>query len=74
MDSLPPAGYTALNASLDAKAVAAALGVSERTAQRLMRKGELAALKVGKLWRTNEESVAAYVQRGFARYRRERAA
>ncbi len=63
-----------MNASLDAKAVAAALGVSARTAQRLLASGQIPALKVGKLWRTNEESVAAYVQRGFARYRRERAA
>ena len=65
----PPA--RCLLTPLGAKDVAAALNVSERTARRLMRSGELMALKVGKQWRTTEGALVAYLARGFERYRRE---
>ena len=54
------------------KEAATLLGVSVRTAQRLMRQGEIAACKIGKLWRTQAEDVAAYRARAYERYRRER--
>jgi excisionase family DNA binding protein len=59
---------------IDAKKVAELLGVSARTAQRLMRRGELPAFQIGKLWRTETEHVAAYQAREYERYRRERKA
>ena len=59
---------------IDAKAVATLLDVSVRTAQRLMRHGEIAACKIGKLWRTQADDVAAYRAREYERYRRERKA
>jgi excisionase family DNA binding protein len=55
---------------LCAKDVARALAISERSARRLMRRGEIAACKIGKLWRTETEHVAAYRAREYARYRR----
>ena len=55
---------------LSPKEVATLLGVSERTATRLLCSGAVEAFKVrGKLWRTTAAKVAAYQQREFARYR-----
>ena len=56
---------------LCAKEVADALGVSTRTAQRLMRTNDVASFKVGKLLRSHEDAIAEYVARQFDRYRRE---
>lgn len=49
---------------LAAKEVAAMLGVSRRTAQRLMREQAIHSFKVGeKLWRTTRQAVLEYAER-----------
>ena len=55
---------------LCAKEVGLSLGVSTRTAQRLLNTGEIAAFRVGKLLRTTEAEIGIYVARQFERYRR----
>jgi excisionase family DNA binding protein len=52
------------------KEVARTLGVSERTAARLMASGEIASFRVGKLWRCQLADVERYVERQYRRYRR----
>lgn len=53
---------------LCAKEVAGLLGVSERSAARLMRKGEIKAFKMsGAIWRTTLRYVREYVVREMAR-------
>ncbi len=57
---------------LGPKEVAAMLGVSDRTVQRLMRSGKLESFRVGpKLWRTLPGKVEAYKASSFDRYRRD---
>lgn len=57
------------------KEVATLLGISERTAIRLMLSRQLAAFKVnGKLWRTTASRVRAYQSTQFARWAPEAAA
>lgn len=49
---------------LCAKEVAVILGVSERSAARLMRRGEIKAFKMsGAIWRTTSKYVGEYVLR-----------
>ncbi len=55
---------------LCAKDVAVLLGVSERTAARLMSAGEIEAFRIRRLWRTTRDRVEAYKLAGFDRYRR----
>ena len=52
------------------KEVADVLGVSERTALRLMAGGEIASFRVRTRWRTTIEKLEEYQAKGFARYRR----
>jgi len=47
---------------LGPKDIAQILGISERGASRLLRSGVLPAFRVGKLWRTSEARLAAYVE------------
>lgn len=55
---------------LCAKEVATVLGISERSATRLMASGELEAFKVrGKLWRTTPSKLREYKLREFNSYR-----
>jgi excisionase family DNA binding protein len=54
---------------LCAKEVATVLGVSERTALRLMRSGEVEAFRVGKLWRTTPDKIEAYRSSAFEKCR-----
>lgn len=51
---------------LCAKEVGLSLAVSTRTAQRLMNTNQIAAFRVGKLLRTTEAEIAAYVARQFS--------
>jgi excisionase family DNA binding protein len=56
---------------LDPKGVADALGVSQRTAQRLMASGQIVSFRVGaKLWRCQLAAVEIYLAGQLARYRR----
>lgn len=50
---------------LCAKEIAVRLGVSERTATRLLKSGEIAGFRVGKLWRTTELHLESYVTGRF---------
>jgi excisionase family DNA binding protein len=53
------------------KEVAHALGVSPRTAQRLMASGEIVSFRVGpKLWRCHVAAVECYLAAQLTRYRR----
>jgi excisionase family DNA binding protein len=53
------------------KEVAGELGVSERTARRLMREQSIESFRVGdKLWRTHKARVLEYVAGQYGRYRR----
>ncbi len=54
---------------LCAKEVGLSLGVSTRTAQRLMNTNAIATFRVGKLLRTTEAEIGFYVSRQFERYR-----
>ena len=56
------------------KEIASRLGVSERTATRLLKSGEIAGFRVGKLWRTTELHLESYVAGRFQREREQRAA
>jgi hypothetical protein len=60
---------------LCAKEVGAILGVSERSALRLMSSGQIESFRCGgKLWRTTTAKVKDYQEREFERYRRHRPA
>jgi hypothetical protein len=53
------------------KEIAGMLGVSVRSAQRLMASGDIESFKCGpRLWRTTQEQLSLYVADQFARYRR----
>lgn len=45
------------------KAVQDALGISERTAFRLVKSGELKGFKVGREWRFTQADIEAYIDR-----------
>jgi excisionase family DNA binding protein len=48
--------------SLCPKEIAAQLGISARTAQRLLKSGEIRAWRAGfKVWRTTQEELARYL-------------
>jgi excisionase family DNA binding protein len=56
---------------LCAKQVAARLGVSERSAAKLLRRGEIQGFKLGgRVWRTTEEAVLEYLRRELERQSR----
>ena len=55
---------------LCAKEVAEVLGISERSATRLMSAGEIGSFKVrAKLWRTTPSKLSEYKKREFDKYR-----
>ena len=47
---------------LGPKDIAQIMGISERGATRLLKAGELPALRVGKFWRTTPARLAAYIE------------
>lgn len=52
---------------LCAKDIAARLRISERTAARMFRRGEIPAFKLsGRVWRTTEEELDRYLRRKLA--------
>lgn len=51
------------------KEVAALLGISERSALRLMASQEIESFRVGRLWRTTADRVAAFIRRQIERTR-----
>ena len=51
---------------LDSHQAAAILKVHPRTLQRLVHRGELAAVHVGKLWRFRASALAEWIDRGLA--------
>jgi excisionase family DNA binding protein len=56
--------------TLAPKEVAGQLGISERTAARLMAEQRIESFRVGRLWRTTQERLELYVSKQFERYRR----
>jgi excisionase family DNA binding protein len=48
---------------LSVQAVAARLAINERTARRLIERGELSALRVGGQWRVSEDALADFIAR-----------
>ena len=59
---------------LGPKDIAQILGISERGATRLLASGEIAALRVGKLWRATDLDFEAYIVRRRLEQRRKREA
>ena len=51
---------------LDSHQAAAILKVHPRTLQRLVHRGEIAAVHVGKLWRVRASALAEWIDRGLA--------
>jgi excisionase family DNA binding protein len=51
---------------LDSHQAAAILNVHPRTLQRLVHRGEIAAVHVGKLWRFRASALAEWIDRGLA--------
>lgn len=62
------------NALLCPKQVADVLGISERSATRLLSTGAIHGLRVGRLWRTTASKVREYTERGMAESQERRAA
>jgi len=51
---------------LDSNQAAAILKVHPRTLQRLVHRGEITAVHVGKLWRFRASALTAWIDRGMA--------
>lgn len=68
----PPASVRGLNGQiereplLDSYQAAAILKVHPRTLQRLVHRGEIAAVHVGKLWRFKPSALTAWIDRDVA--------
>jgi len=61
--SLPIIGRPGIEPLLDSHKAAAVLGVHPRTLQRMVHRGEIAGVHVGKLWRYKPSSIAQWIER-----------
>jgi excisionase family DNA binding protein len=60
---LPIVGKPGVEPLLDSHAAAALLGVHPRTLQRMVLRGEIAAVHVGKLWRFRPSAIDQWIDR-----------
>jgi excisionase family DNA binding protein len=51
---------------LDSHEAAAVLGVHPRTLQRMVRRGQIAGVQVGKLWRFRASALSAWIDHAIA--------
>lgn len=63
---LPILGRAGVEPLLDSHAAAALLGVHPRTLQRMVLRGEISGLHVGKLWRFRPSSIDQWIERKLA--------
>jgi excisionase family DNA binding protein len=63
---LPIVGRNGVEALLDSHAAAALLGVHPRTLQRMVLRGEIPGVHVGKLWRFRPSSIDQWIDRKLA--------
>jgi excisionase family DNA binding protein len=68
MSAGPPDGHPTIDREplLDSQQAAAILKVHPRTLQRLVHRGEINAVHVGKLWRFRASALAAWIDRSIA--------
>lgn len=60
---LPILGRAGVEPLLDSNSAAAMLGVHPRTLQRMVLRGEIAGVHVGKLWRFRASSIDRWIER-----------
>ena len=60
---LPILGRAGVEALLDSHAAAALLGVHPRTLQRMVLRGQIAGVQVGKLWRFRASAIDQWIDR-----------
>ncbi len=58
---LPIMGHAGVEALLDSHAAAALLGVHPRTLQRMVLRGQIAGVQVGKLWRFRASAIDHWI-------------
>lgn len=63
---LPVLGRPGVEPLLDSHSAAALLGVHPRTLQRMVLRGEIAGVHVGKLWRFRPSSIDQWIDRQLA--------
>jgi len=63
---LPILGRAGVEPSLDSHDAAALLGVHPRTLQRMVLRGEIAGVHVGKLWRFRPSAIDKWIDRQLA--------
>jgi len=63
---LPIVGRNGVEALLDSHAAAALLGVHPRTLQRMVLRGEIPGVHVGKLWRFRPSSIDRWIEQKLA--------
>jgi excisionase family DNA binding protein len=63
---LPILGRPGIEPLLDSQAAAALLGVHPRTLQRMVLRGEIAGVHVGKLWRFRPSAIDQWIERQLA--------
>lgn len=63
---LPVLGRQGVEPLLDSQRAAALLGVHPRTLQRMVQRGEIAGLHVGKLWRFRASTIDEWIERKMA--------
>jgi excisionase family DNA binding protein len=63
---LPILGRSGVEPLLDSHAAAALLGVHPRTLQRMVLRGEIAGVHVGKLWRFRPSAIDQWIERQLA--------
>jgi excisionase family DNA binding protein len=64
--SLPILGRPGIEPLLDSHKAAALLGVHPRTLQRMVHRGEIVGVHVGKLWRFKPSAIAQWIEREMA--------
>ena len=60
---LPILGRAGVEALMDSHAAAALLGVHPRTLQRMVLRGQIAGVQVGKLWRFRASAIDQWIDR-----------
>jgi excisionase family DNA binding protein len=63
---VPILGRAGVEPLLDSHAAAALLGVHPRTLQRMVLRGEISGLHVGKLWRFRPSAIDQWIERKLA--------
>jgi excisionase family DNA binding protein len=63
---LPIVGRQGIEPLLDSHKAAAMLGFHPRTLQRMVQRGEIAGLHVGKLWRFRASAIDQWIERKMA--------